>query len=76
MSFSRWQKLMARITRNTVVSADTGVATPTRASGASIFSFLIGLRDDTTSMDAAKPTSWRLFISQAQRRLGIEASHT
>ena len=28
MSFSRWQKLMARIMLNTVISADDGVATP------------------------------------------------
>src|SRR5579863_4421434 len=57
MSFNRWQKLMAKITLNTVVSADDGVATPGGASGWSIFSFLIGPRHDTTATEDTRSTS-------------------
>src|SRR5271163_1287003 len=54
MSFSRWQKLMARITLNTVAPADNGVATPSGAPGAIIFSFFMGSRYDTTATENAR----------------------
>src|SRR5271168_4719347 len=66
MSFSRWQKLMARITLNTVAPADNGAATPSGASGASIFSFFIESRYDTTATENARTPSWQPVDSSMQ----------
>src|SRR5580658_8772060 len=66
MSFSRWQKLMARITLKTVAPADNGAATPSGTSGASIFSFFIGSRYDTTATENARIPSWQPVDSSMQ----------